>query len=88
MKKKQTPKKQAPQKQAPLEIVFGAIAKKLVDQITMDGLSITNKACIAHCQKDADAVTRLAIRGILPDSCVTSARGKIFKRICEYVSKP
>ena len=67
-----------------LQIDFGAMAPKIAEQITAVGLT-ADKDGIAHCQKDADALTRLAVRGLLPDSAIRNGRKKLMKHILRYV---
>ena len=55
-----------------MDIVLGALCPKLSEQIP--GLS-------EHYDRDADAITRLVIRGILTDSEATKARKRLLKRI-------
>ena len=65
-------------------IEFGALAPKIAVQITNAGYS-ANEDGIAHCQKDADALTRLAVRGLLPDNVTHNGRKKLMKHILRYV---
>lgn len=58
-----------------MELVFGALAPKLSEQLQRTGKQIT------HFQKDADAITRLAIRGIISSSTAHAARGMLVKQI-------
>ena len=60
------------------------MAPKLAEQIAAAGLT-ADKDGIAHCQKDADALTRLAVRGLLPDGAIRSGRKKLMKHITRYV---
>ena len=67
-----------------LQIDFGAMAPKISEQITVAGLT-ADKDGIAHCQKDADALTRLAVRGLLSDSAIRNGRKKLMRHIIRYV---
>ncbi len=68
-----------------LQIDFGAMAPKLKEQIKAADLKADSDG-IEHCQKDADALTRLAVRGLLPDSAVRNGRKKLMKHILRYVT--
>jgi hypothetical protein len=68
-----------------LGIEFGACAPPLEDQIKSAGRIINGKDLLEHCQKDADAVTRLLIRGLISQSTGKAARMKILKNIGECV---
>ena len=67
-----------------IQIDFGAMAPKIAEQIAAAKLT-ADKDGIAHCQKDADALTRLAVRGLLPDSAIRNGRKKLMKHIIRYV---
>jgi len=68
---------------ATLGLHFGAlchpIAKQLKDQGVTMNVGIRGSASIW--QKDADAITRLAVRQLLPDSAARGARQKLLKTI-------
>lgn len=70
-------------------IEFGTMAPKLSDQIQSAGLVVmrTNKNnfLINNIQKDTDAITRLAIRGVLSESEVINARKRLVKLIAKHV---
>lgn len=61
-------------------IRFGAMAPSIKEQIKEQGFKIDPTDC-AHLQKDAEAITRLRIRGLLTDSACKSAHDKLFKKI-------
>jgi len=56
-------------------IYFGALCDPIKKQIGFDS------EVIKHCQKDADAVTRLLIRGLMTESSGRVARNRIAKHI-------
>ena len=62
-------------------IYFGAMSDPIKKQIGFDSVDVK------HIQKDADAVTRLVIRGIITDSQANQARTKLAKRIGEIMRK-
>jgi len=68
---------------AMLHLHFGAlchpIAKQLKDQkVTMN---VGVRGSVRIWQEDADAITRLAVRQLLPESAARAARKKLLKRI-------
>mgnify|MGYP001582550218 CR=1 FL=1 len=67
-----------------LQLDFGAMAPKIAEQITAAGLT-ANPAEIAHCQKDADALTRLIVRGLLSESTIRNGRKRLMEYIIRYV---
>ena len=68
-----------------LKIEFEAMAPKIREQIKSAGLT-ADMVGITHCQLDADALTRLAIRGIIPESAVSSGRKKLLKHVLRYIT--
>lgn len=68
-----------------IAITFGAMAPKIREQIKSAGLT-ADMVGITHCQSDADALTRLAIRGIIPESAVSAGRKKLLKHILRYIN--
>lgn len=69
-----------------VELSFGALSPKLSEQL--DSQKVTySKNSVSHFQKDADAVTRLAERGLLTDSIARNARKKLIKKIAASVDK-
>lgn len=67
-----------------VRIEFGAMAPRLSEQIDVG--SIADKRGIAHCQKDADALTRLAVRRLLPESAIRDGRKALLKRITQCLT--
>ena len=67
---------------APIEIRFGALSLPLAKQLHGRNLSNDVVECI---QRDADAVTRLLIRGFIPESLARKARQRIMKDISKEV---
>ena len=64
-----------------MDIVFGAVSDPLHDQLSAQGLRVDNMAALLHLEADAKAVTRLNVRGMIPDSVAHAARKKIMKAI-------
>lgn len=65
---------------------FGAICDPIAKQISGQQLKF-DKSEVSHYQKDADAITRLRIRGYLPDSTLKKAQQKLFKKITKHVQE-
>jgi hypothetical protein len=63
-------------------IHFGALSQPIHKQLGIKRIDEDLK----HLQEDADAVTRLAVRGLLADSVVRKTRQKIMKEISKYLS--
>lgn len=59
-----------------ISITFGALADKIAIQVP----ELDKKVAI-HFQKDADAITRLAVRGLLASHATTQARKRLMKNI-------
>jgi len=66
------------EKEMQVEIHFGALADPLEKQL--EGFNISADK-IEHFQKDADAITRLVVRGLIPDGAAHQARKKIIRNI-------
>ena len=67
-----------------IEIAFGALSDKLLDQLSAQGL-MADLEDIKLWQLDVDALNRLAIRGYVSESVAARARQKIMKRITHGV---
>lgn len=63
-----------------VEIVFGALSPSTAEQVKSQGLKIFEFNAEVL-QLDADAITHLAVRRILPDAVVRQARQRLVKRI-------
>lgn len=69
-----------------LQLDFGALAPPLIAQID-DAISIDTQA-LASAQRNADAITRLYVNGLLTASETRSARQRLTKQVaaaCKYV---
>jgi hypothetical protein len=64
-------------------LVFGALAEPILDQLREQGVraSILSSVDALNFQKDADAITRLAVRGILPEAEKRAAHRRLLRRI-------
>jgi hypothetical protein len=72
------------------QIEFGAFAPTLRQQIIASGFTTKDvKASknLTHCQIDADAVSRLSVRGIITQAAADSARKKIVKKIGTLIER-
>lgn len=67
-----------------LGITFGALAPKVAGQLKKQKLTAA-PLDIERAQANADAVTRLLIRGVLSDSEARKARQRILKRLLANV---
>jgi hypothetical protein len=63
-------------------IHFGAMAPPLKEQLKEFNLDDNS---LEHFQKDAEAIVRLAIRGIIPDSVKSSANKRLLKNIVRKI---
>ncbi len=62
-----------------LGITFGALSPRIKEQLPA---AVKIKLMdLIHIQKDADAIARLSIRGILSDSETRNARRRVMKEI-------
>ena len=61
-------------------IHFGALAQLLADQLS--GYNISPDL-VEHYQMDADSITRLVVRGIIPAGEAEKARKRLVKKIGE-----
>jgi len=69
------------------QINFGAFADKILRQCRSGGWRLKRMdAC--HIQADADAITRLAIRGILTDHMTRMARKKLMTKMILVMYRP
>lgn len=73
-----------------IQIVFGALVPSIEEQLKGQGLGYTGNfseisTSKKHIQRDADAITRLHLRGYLPDSTVKKARKRLMDRIAKCV---
>lgn len=63
---------------------FGAMAESISDQLSAQGFN-AEPADLLHWQKDSDAITRLAVRRLLPESQAHNARKRLMKLIVKGV---
>lgn len=70
-------------------ITLGAMAPSLVKQLKSQGIVVKGKRRehIRHLQEDVDALHRLYVRGVLPDSPVHRARKKLMRLITLALQK-
>jgi len=67
-----------------LVLYFGALAKPLTRQLHDQGLKYDAER-LEQFQKDADAITRLAIRNYLPDSVKRNIHKKLLRFITAVI---
>jgi len=63
-----------------LAINFGALPPPIKEQLRQQGLKAKAKD-IWHWQRDADAITRCVIRGLISDSTAHAARRRVIRKI-------
>lgn len=69
-----------------LEIHFGALVPSIAEQLAKAKLDAPPKD-VLQWQKDADAIVRLNVRGLLTDSATRAARQKLVKKMAEAVNR-
>jgi hypothetical protein len=62
---------------------FGAMAPSIAEQLAEQQLICTTDT--EHWQRDADAITRLAVRGILPEAQARAARQRVLRELARHV---
>jgi len=65
-----------------ISLHFGALVPQLKEQLEGYGVDSTD---IEHFQKDADAIVRLAIRGLIPDSTKITANRRLMRNIVKAI---
>jgi len=68
-----------------LTLHFGALVPSLTEQLTKAGVAVESKS-LNQLQRDADAVVRLTVRGLLTDSEINRVRRKLMKKIIKAAS--
>lgn len=68
-------------------ITFGALAPTIAEQLDEASLQYEEKDA-DHFNRDAEAITRLHIRDLIPDGQAEKARQKVVKKIGEAVAPP
>lgn len=71
---------------ATLKLRFGAMPPFIREQLIEQGFTFENNE-IEHFQKDADAITRLRVRGLIPDSQIDKMNKKLINKIASCISK-
>lgn len=64
-----------------MNVTFGALSPPLSRQLA----GVQSREVIRHWQRDADAITRLAVRGLLTEREVGNARLRLCRQIRESV---
>jgi len=67
-----------------LKLIFGAMAPKLAEQLKSQNFSY-NKVDMIHFQKDADAIVRLKVRGLITAFETEKATNKLIKSIKKHI---
>ena len=72
--------------QQTIEIELGALAPKLSKQLKAQKILI-NEEDLDHLQRDADAIMRCHLRGLIGDAETEKARHRLFAKIKKAVTK-
>ena len=65
---------------------FGALAQPISVQLAAQEISVGKIGNdLKHLQQDADAVTRLAVRGYIPDGQKRALHKKLMRRVAEAI---
>lgn len=67
-----------------LNIEFGAFADPIIEQIGEEDISCRRELQII--QEDANAITRLSVRGLIGERLTINLRKKITKKIKKYLT--
>jgi hypothetical protein len=67
-------------------IRFGAMSPPIKDQLGEQGWWLPDDVSEAI-QKDADAITRLAVRGLLGSNAKMRAHEKLVKNVCDLIAE-
>ena len=77
-----------PQPDSNVSIEFGAMADPLMKQFEAQGvttLTAENKKDIRHFQKDADAITRCSVRGLISSGQASRSRQRLAQRMMKAI---
>ena len=67
-----------------VELRMGALSPSIAEQLQSQGLG-ADEGTLAHWQKDADAIVRLAVRGLISPGESSRARKKLVKNVAKLV---
>ena len=70
-----------------LSIRLGALAPKIKEQLDSEGITDYDEICLDVFQKDADAISRLSIRGLIPESIAVKARVRLMKKLAKWLNE-
>lgn len=70
-----------------MQIILGAMANPLKDQLADIDTTPEQQAEIERFDMDSDAISRLYIRGLIPESQATKARQKLMRNIKQMLVK-
>ena len=76
----------SPPAEALPRLVFGALAPSLAEQLAPWILTPEHRDTIRHCDLDAEAVSRLYVRGFIPKGVASRARDLIARAAVRTVS--
>ena len=70
-----------------ISIRLGALAPKISEQLDSIGISNYDKEYLDVFQKDADAISRLSIRGFISESVGITARKRLMKKLAKWLDE-
>ena len=70
-----------------LNLIFGTMAPPIGAQLAGQGVKPKKTSLLFHWQRDAVAITRLSVRGLLTESQVKQARQRLLRNILHSVEK-
>lgn len=68
-----------------VKLAFGAMSPKISEQLDKQGF-LYQEEDISHFQKDADAIVRLRVRGLLPEGQIEKCHQKLVKKIGQHIA--
>lgn len=73
---------------AMLTLHFGALCHPIAKQLRDQGvrMNVAIRSSVSIWQKDADAITRLAVRQLLPETATRNARRKLLKKVIRGIN--
>lgn len=70
-----------------LVLEFGALSNSIIEQLYDQNLSLKKGQDAVYLQRDADAITRCLVNGLISQSVGQQARKRLLKRICKIVEQ-
>jgi hypothetical protein len=72
-----------------VDIRFGALEKPIIEQLRKQHVLLppTRMTSLGHIQTDADSITRLAVRGYIPNGQKRDLHKKLMKRLTKLLEE-